>query len=117
MKKAWLTNKHGLIVFLLWVAAPVAWYMMWKDKKYHSWFPHLLWINGAVFGIITILRASHVLTRGPLTPLLIIVALLFSLIQVIVGLRMKPATAEKYIIPMIIAFFIDIGLGYFYIII
>lgn len=110
-------SKHGIIVILLWVAAPLAWYLMWRDKKYHNWFPHLLWINGAVFGVITLLRMSHVLTRGPLTPLLITAALAFSLAQIIIGLRIKESTAEKYIVPMIIAFFIDIGLGYFYIII
>lgn len=110
-------TKHGLIVILLWVAAPVAWYLMWKDKKYHNWFPHLLWINGAVFGAITLVRASYLLTRGSYASFLVFGALAFALIQIIFGLKVKGKTVEKFIIPMIVAFLIDIGLGYFYVVI
>ncbi len=45
-------SKPALIVFLLWAFAPLAWFLLWTDKKYHSWFPKLMWINGIIFAVI-----------------------------------------------------------------
>jgi hypothetical protein len=45
-------SKPALIVFLLWAFAPLAWFLLWTDKKYHSWFPKLMWVNGIIFAVI-----------------------------------------------------------------
>ena len=56
-------TKHAVIVFFLWAAAPVAWYIIWRDKKYHGWFPVILFINGIVFTILVLIQSVVYLPR------------------------------------------------------
>jgi len=115
-------TKHGIIVFLLWAAAPVAWYLMWRDKRYHHWFPHLLWINGIIFGIITLLNLHKIDSHPVLTPVTVTLILSFAIMQILAGLHLQKRLMQskklinKLIIPMIIIFAIDIALGYLYVI-
>jgi hypothetical protein len=109
-------KKHTVIVTLLWVLAPVAWFLMWRDKRYHSWFPHLLWINGTIFAVITFFNIPSLFSKNEYAIVIVPLAFCFAAFQIWVGLNMKKKVAEKYIIPMIIAFIIDIGLGYLYVI-
>ncbi len=37
-----------IIIILLIFFAPVAWYFMWKDHRYHTWFPIVLIITAAL---------------------------------------------------------------------
>lgn len=54
-------SKHALIVALLWLFAPAAWLLMWRDKKYHSWFPAVLYINGFVIaGMLAVQTGKYV---------------------------------------------------------
>ncbi|MEN9407893.1 MAG: hypothetical protein RLZZ455_1109 [Candidatus Parcubacteria bacterium] len=47
-----------IIILLLVFFPPLAWYFMWKEARYHRWFPVLLWLYGIIsitlFAIITI---------------------------------------------------------------
>lgn len=115
-------TKHGIIVFLLWAAAPLAWYLMWKDKRYHHWFPHLLWINGTIFGIITLINLHKVDSHPILTPLSAVFILVFAISQILAGMYLQKKLLKskrlinKLIVPMIIIFALDIALGYLYVI-
>lgn len=54
-------SKHAIVVALLWLFAPAAWYLMWRDKKYHSWFPPLLYVNGFVIaGMVFIQTGTYI---------------------------------------------------------
>src|SRR5690348_8872956 len=42
---------HWVVILLLLFVPPVAWWHMWKNHRYHSWFPYVLWLNAAaMFG-------------------------------------------------------------------
>ena len=115
-------TKHGIIVFLLWAAAPIAWYLMWKDKRYHHWFPHLLWINGTIFALITLANLHKIDSHPILTPFSAVIILTFAISQILAGLHLQKRLIKskelinKLIIPMIIIFALDIALGYLYVI-
>ena len=119
--KAPSITKHGLIVLLLWFFAPGAWFLMWKDPRYHSWFPHLLWINGAVFSLITLVYLYTVRSGILLTVTVGLVVLSFTVLQIIAGLSLqyhltKPKySLNKIIAPIIAIFLVDIALGYLYV--
>lgn len=62
---------HRLMVFLLlFIFPPLAWWHMWKDHRYHTWFPYVLWVNGAaLLGYCTfILTQFYPLLTGSLNP-------------------------------------------------
>lgn len=42
-----------LIILLLIFFPPAAWYFMWKQKKYHGWFPNLLILNGVLMFLLS----------------------------------------------------------------
>lgn len=107
-------TKHTIIVFLLWVAAPVAWFLMWRDKKYHSWFPHLLWINGVIFAVVTFFSIPMLVTKNQLAVLVIPAAFCLSTFQIWTGITIRKKVVDKYILPMIITFIINIGIVYLY---
>ncbi|GEM_PF-6533007 len=46
---------HLLVIFLILVFPPAAFYILWKYKGYHSWFPHLMWLSGILLFIYTLL--------------------------------------------------------------
>lgn len=56
-------TKHAIIVFFLWAAAPVAWYIIWRDKKYHGWFPVILFVNGIVFTTLVAIQSLVYIPR------------------------------------------------------
>lgn len=37
-----------LVALLLVTVPPLAWWHMWKNHRYHSWFPYVLWLNAAI---------------------------------------------------------------------
>lgn len=121
-KKQFSLTKHGLIILLLWFAAPIAWYMMWKDKRYHSWFPHLMWINGLVFTTITFVQMPNIVNSSFFNPSVILAILIFALVQVVAGffLQIKAHKSIKIvhnlIVPMISVFTLDIVIGYLYLV-
>lgn len=52
-----------LIVALIWIFPPAAWYLMWKDKTYHSWFAYLTWIFGGATLLIVFLQSAIVIPK------------------------------------------------------
>lgn len=36
------------VVFCLLFIPPVGWWHMWKNHRYHTWFPYVLWLNSAI---------------------------------------------------------------------
>ena len=119
-------TKHALIVFLLWAFAPLAWFLIWQDKTYHSWFPKLLWVNGIIFGVIFFTQYFVVIpkldriydvlgvhTPPYLHPLTVIVVLTFAVAQILAGYHLEKKVqkhhklVEKYLIPIIIIFALD----------
>ena len=40
---------HPIIVILLLIIfQPIAWFLMYKEKIYHRWFPYILWLNAVI---------------------------------------------------------------------
>lgn len=37
-----------LVISCLLFIPPVGWWHMWKNHRYHSWFPYILWLNSAI---------------------------------------------------------------------
>lgn len=57
------THTSGFIVtLLLFIFPPIAWYFMWKEKRYYSWFVTLIIIYGVVYFL---LFASQAFIVGP----------------------------------------------------
>jgi len=128
-------SKHAVIVVLLWAFAPLAWFLMWRDKKYHRWFPKLLWINGIIFGVIfltqsfiaiprlnAIYDALHIHVPAYVHPLAILLVLLFLAGQILAGhllqRRLKKKSrdeqkhfADRLVFPIIVIFALDGVLG------
>lgn len=120
------STKHAIIVFLLWAFAPLAWYLMWRDKKYHSWFPKLLWINGIIFSIIFVTQSFVFIPKfqefynalgikipSNIPPLLVGIVLFFVLIQIPAGVHIQKQITkykkltDSYVIPILIIFILD----------
>ncbi|MDP3941562.1 MAG: PsbP-related protein [bacterium] len=36
-----------LVILCLLFIPPVAWWHMWRNHRYHTWFPYILWLNAA----------------------------------------------------------------------
>lgn len=119
-------SKHALIVFLLWAFAPLAWFLIWQDKKYHSWFPKLLWVNGIIFGILFFTQSViaipklnelysylHIEVPGYFHPVVITLVLLFAAAQIYAGMQLEKQVkkehklVEKFLLPIIVIFAID----------
>ncbi len=135
MERMKFPSKHAIIVVLLWAFAPLAWFLMWQDKSYHTWFPKLLWINGIIFGVIFITQsfvaiprlnavydAFHIHVPPYVHPGAVLLVLLFLGIQIAIGqllqkkLAHKRGEAQKHladrlVFPIIIIFAIDGILG------
>jgi len=118
-------------VFLLWAFAPLAWFLMWRDKKYHTWFPKLLWINGIIFGVIFITQSVIAIPRlnaiyealsihipSYVHPSAVGFVILFALAQIYAGhkleqkVKVKKHFPNNYILPIVIIFAIDGILGF-----
>ena len=125
-----MKNKHFVIVLLLWLFAPGAWYLMWKDKTYHSWFAPLLFVNGIVVGFMVITQAFVVIPWisrlydyygiHPLPFFSSVMALsivLFAIIQIIYGYHIrKIAKKHKVVVDhhirlILLMFTIDVIIG------
>lgn len=128
-------SKHAIIVVLLWAFAPLAWYLMCRDKRYHSWFPKLLWINGIIFGVIFITQSFMAIPRlnavydalrihvpTYVHPGVIVLVILFLAAQIWAGhvlegkLQKKKGVAykslaDRLVAPIIVIFAIDGALG------
>lgn len=52
-----------VIVGLIWFFPPAAWYLMWKDKTYHSWFAYLLWIFGGATLVFVFVQSAFVIPK------------------------------------------------------
>lgn len=48
MEKGSFHLPHWIVILLLIFIPPVAWWHMWKNHRYHTWFPYVLWLNAAV---------------------------------------------------------------------
>ena len=123
-------HKHLVIVALLWLFAPAAWYLMWQDKKYHSWFAPLLLVNGIVIGIMIItqsyvfipyisalyeLYGVHPLPFFSSVTAIIVVA--FAVIQIIYGLHVRRTESLKnklvteHLALTVVFFTVDVIIG------
>jgi hypothetical protein len=52
-----------VIVMLLLSVQPLAWYFIWKDKKYHGWFATILFFNSILSIIIPIILLFTVIPQ------------------------------------------------------
>jgi len=52
-----------LIVLLLLLFWPAAFYLMYKDKRFHTWFPVLLWIYAIPFLLLSLVYAFFVIPQ------------------------------------------------------
>lgn len=119
-------SKHALIIFLLWAFAPAAWFLLWRDKKYHSWFPKLLWVNGIIFSVIFVTQsfvfipkleeiytALKIEVPSSTTPLAALVILAFVLLQIPAGMHLQKkitkqkSLTDKYVLPILFIFLVD----------
>ena len=48
MEKSPFHLPHWVVILLLLFVPPVAWWHMWKNHRYHTWFPYVLWLNAAI---------------------------------------------------------------------
>lgn len=92
-----------LVILLLVFFSPAAWYFMWKEKRYHSWFPILLWIYGGIILIVSSLQLFVVIPKlstlyqefnVPQNPRsfsqgFLVVLMIFALIQIGFGIFLK----------------------------
>lgn len=128
-------SKHAVIVVLLWAFAPLAWFLLWQDKRYHSWFPKLLWINGIIFGVIFLTQsflaiprlnavydALHIHVPAYVHPGAVLLVLIFLGAQIVAGHLLQKKLneskgnaqkklADRLVIPIIFIFAIDGILG------
>lgn len=66
MEKGPFHLPHWAVILLLFFVPPIAWWHMWKNHRYHTWFPYVLWLNAAItFGFSTyvIVNFYPLLTR------------------------------------------------------
>lgn len=96
-------SKH-LILILLVLFPPLAWYYMWKENKYHNWFASVLMIDGlifigtsillmaAVYPPITQLYDSLALPHPVLAETLPYVFIIIGVIEILYGLYLKTQT-------------------------
>lgn len=124
-------KKHTLIVILLWLFAPAAWIVMWKDKRYHSWFPTLLYMNGVIFGFVFLTQGIVVLPRLQIwydqmnvhtvpnfTPSIAIALIGFCIFQIFLGVYLKSKIRTHghlldHLIALVLAIFtIDFIFGF-----
>ena len=52
-----------LVILLLLFFPPLAWYLMWKHERYHSWFPFLVMVYGALMLVVSLVLAVVVVPR------------------------------------------------------
>jgi len=124
-------TKHAVIVFFLWAAAPIAWYIIWRDKKYHGWFPVILFVNGIVFTTLVIIQSLVYIPRleafaqinqqielhyfGIVASMALV---LFALIQIIYGRKLRRemkhdhTIIDRHLPVIIIILIIDVAIGF-----
>ncbi|OGM26375.1 hypothetical protein A3D00_04425 [Candidatus Woesebacteria bacterium RIFCSPHIGHO2_02_FULL_38_9] len=103
-----IAKKHFLVVALLWIFAPMAWVLMWQDKRYHTWFPTLLWINGIIFTIVFTTQAFLILPKltyfyakynihslPRFNNAIAIFLIIFAVFQIIFGFHLKKKIQKK----------------------
>lgn len=97
-----------LVTLLLLFFPPAAWYFMWKEKRYHFWFPILLWLYGGLTLTVSSVYVFYVLPRilevfkqlntqiPSYTPVLSYLSIIYGLVQLIFGVflwkRIKSAS-------------------------
>jgi hypothetical protein len=52
-----------LIIILLLLFWPAAFYLMYKDKRFHTWFPVLLWIYAIPFLLLSLVYAFLIIPQ------------------------------------------------------
>lgn len=52
---------HLLVIFLILIFPPAAFYILWKYKTYHSWFSGLIWTTGLIIAAYTLAMNFFVL--------------------------------------------------------
>lgn len=103
-------SKH-LILILLIVFPPLAWYYMWKEDRYHNWFASVLIIDGLIFiatailllatiyppitQLFTAVKAEHP-TTAKIMPYLFIA---LGIIEVAYGLYLRIKTHHLPLLP------------------
>lgn len=50
-----------IIVIFLWIFPFAAWFLMWREKEYHTWFPSILFINGAIMSVFFLIYGFFIL--------------------------------------------------------
>lgn len=98
---------HLLVIFLILIFPPAAFYILWKYKTYHSWFSGLIWTTGFIIAAYTLAInflvlpyvAKAISVAGIGGQLVdnkwIWVLLTFSVLQIIFGFYLKRVFKEK----------------------
>lgn len=52
-----------IVVVLLLIFPPLAWYFMWRERRYHSWFPMLVVLYGVLTLVVSLVFTVLVLPK------------------------------------------------------
>jgi hypothetical protein len=90
-----------LVLLLIFIFPPLAWFLIWRDEHYHRWAYRLLWIYG-VLGLITVaIEAVYVIPQllllyrnlnVPIPPNItigIVIAVLICIAEIIFGFILR----------------------------
>lgn len=123
-------KKKLIVIAFLWIFAPISWILMWKDKRFHEWFPPLLFVNGIIFtfvfvtqGFINFPKIDYLYQKYQIhevpyfTVLTALLLTTFTVYQVILGIYLKGKlktnkhVADDYIKAIMIIFTVDFFFG------
>ncbi len=118
------TLSTWFLIFLLIIFPPLAWYFLYKDKRYHRWFPILLYIYGALLLVsVGVMQTSIMQLIGlyngmgvkvPFTvytsvPIGIVFAAVMILFGLFLGMKIRAEKDNKGILITVILFFVSFG--------
>jgi hypothetical protein len=52
-----------LVLLLLFILPPLAWFLIWKDEHYHRWAYRLLWVYGVLGLMIVVIETVFVIPQ------------------------------------------------------
>lgn len=98
---------HLLVIFLILIFPPAAFYILWKYRTYHSWFSGLIWTTGSIIFAYTmalnfivlpyITRAISVAGVGGVAGdnKWVWVMLIFSIAQIVFGFYLRRVFKQR----------------------
>lgn len=102
------SNPAWSVFLILLVCPPAGWYLMYKDKRFHSWFAYLLWFSALIPILIYAVEAVFILPKlitlyeslnvpFPATNIYISLAVLslISISEIIIGFILSKKTRER----------------------